>query len=157
MRFFKFLFYSTGLILGMILALCHNQQYPLESEFKIPKVSSKNPVVIDYASRPVLPDEVSTGKTLFKANCAQCHNRNMKDDLTGPALAGVQKRWSDYPKEDLYKWIRNSQALIIEKHPKAIELWDNWKPTIMTSYPNLSDEEIDAMLSYIDYVDRGVY
>ena len=52
------------------------------------------------------------GKTLFRNYCATCHNRNMVDDLTGPALGGTQERWSDYPQEDLYSWIRNSQALI---------------------------------------------
>ena len=28
------------------------------------------------------------GKELFIANCASCHNKNMKDKLTGPALGG---------------------------------------------------------------------
>ena len=34
----------------------------------------------------------AAGEALFKANCASCHNRNMKDDLTGPALGGVEER-----------------------------------------------------------------
>ena len=67
------------------------------------------------------------GKVLFKTNCAQCHNRNMKDDLTGPALAGVRERWKDFPKEDLYNWIRNSQKLIMEKHPRGLALWKGSK------------------------------
>ena len=53
---------------------------------------------------------VAEGKTLFKAKCAQCHNKNMRDKLTGPALGGVEERWAEYDREDLYKWIRNSQA-----------------------------------------------
>ena len=35
------------------------------------------------------------GKTLFWQNCAMCHNKNMKDDLTGPALGGVINRWNN--------------------------------------------------------------
>ena len=58
------------------------------------------------------------GKVLFKNNCASCHNKNMKDDLTGPALGGFQERWADYPKEDLYSWIRNSQAMISSGHQR---------------------------------------
>ena len=38
------------------------------------------------------------GKSLFKANCAQCHAKNMKSNLTGPALGGVEERWADYPR-----------------------------------------------------------
>ena len=46
--------------------------------------------------------DIEAGKTLFKNNCASCHNKNMKDKLTGPALGGTQERWAAYPKEDLY-------------------------------------------------------
>ena len=39
------------------------------------------------------------GKDLFVANCAACHNKNMKDNLTGPALGArlkeLQRRWLD--------------------------------------------------------------
>ena len=65
---------------------------------------------------------INAGKALFKTNCASCHNRNMKDDLTGPALGGVEERWADYDREDLYKWINNSQAMIAQRSstpPKA--------------------------------------
>ena len=62
---------------------------------------------------------VEEGKTLFVANCAACHNKNMKDNLTGPALGGMEERWSGFPRKDLYAWIRNSQALIATGHPYA--------------------------------------
>ena len=64
------------------------------------------------------------GKTIFQNQCAACHNKNMKDNLTGPALGGAEARWAAYPKEDLYNWIRNSQAMIAAGHPKATELWN---------------------------------
>ncbi|HMT00593.1 MAG TPA: c-type cytochrome, partial [Saprospiraceae bacterium] len=40
----------------------------------------------------LLRAEVSAdaGKTLFTANCAACHAKNMKSALTGPALGGVE-------------------------------------------------------------------
>lgn len=99
--------------------------------------------------------DVELGKTLFKNQCASCHNKNMKDNLTGPALGGVQDRWADYPQEDLYTWIRNSQAMIADGHPRAVELWAQWKPTVMNAFPNLTDREIESMLAYIDGVYTG--
>lgn len=98
------------------------------------------------------------GKKIFQNNCASCHAKNMKTDATGPALIGVEERWADYPKEDLYNWIRNSQAMINDDHPKANELWNDWQPTVMTSFPSLTDEDIEAILEYINvihYSDTG--
>jgi len=92
------------------------------------------------------------GKALFKNNCASCHAKNMVTNSTGPALSGAEERWADYPKEDLYSWIRNSSAMIESGHPRAKELWSEWGPTVMTSFPNLKDEDIDALLVYINEV-----
>ncbi len=74
----------------------------------------------------------------------------MKDDLTGPALGGAQERWSEYPQEDLYNWIRNSQAMIAAGHPRAVEMWNKYKPTVMTSFPGFTDEDIASVLLFID-------
>lgn len=98
---------------------------------------------------------IEAGKTLFKNNCAACHNKDMKSKLTGPALGGTQERWANYPKEDLYSWIRNSQALIASGHPRATELWNEWKPTVMNSFPTLSDGDIDNILAYIQCTYEG--
>ncbi len=89
------------------------------------------------------------GKTLFLNQCASCHNKNMKDDLTGPALGGVEDRWASYPREELYAWIRNSQSLVSSGHPRATELWNKWKPTVMTPFPAIKDEEIESILLYV--------
>ncbi len=93
--------------------------------------------------------KLAKGKLLFKNNCAACHNKNLKDDLTGPALGNVSERWEAYPKEDLYNWIRNSQLMIEEGHPKAKALYEKYKLT-MNAFPNLTDEEIEAMLYFCD-------
>jgi hypothetical protein len=70
--------------------------------------------------------------------------------LTGPALGGVENRWSQYPKEDLYNYIRHSQAMLKQGHPMAKALWNAWQPTLMNDFGNLSDEEIAALLGYIN-------
>ncbi len=115
--------------------------------------------VIEDAGAPAAeggPD-IKAGETLFKNLCASCHNRNMKDKLTGPALGGTEANWEAYPREDLYNWIRNSTAMISAGHPRATELWNEWKPTVMTAFTNLSDEEIESILLYVDGVYTGTY
>jgi len=103
---------------------------------------------------------IAEGTTLFKNNCASCHNKNMKDDLTGPALGGVEERWAEYPQEDLYSWIRNSQKLIGTGHPRAVQLYNDWNKSVMNSFTQFTDEQIANVLAYIDfqynYVPEGV-
>ena len=55
-----------------------------------------------------MDDKASLGITLFNENCAPSHNKNMTDDMIGPALGDVTNRWAAFPKEDLYAWIRSS-------------------------------------------------
>jgi mono/diheme cytochrome c family protein len=95
--------------------------------------------------------DLAEGETLFKNNCASCHNKNMKDDLTGPALGGAEERWAAYPREDLYKWVNNSQAMISSGHPRAVELWAQNKPKIMNNF-NLTNQQIDNILAYVNKV-----
>lgn len=95
------------------------------------------------------------GKVLFKNYCAQCHAKNMKTAATGPALGGAEERWGD--DEALYAWIRNSQAMIADGHPRAVELWNEYKPTVMTAYPDLTDDEIGSLLLYIQGMYDGTY
>lgn len=97
------------------------------------------------------------GEGLFTANCGACHVRDMKTNATGPALGGTQQRWSAYPQEELYAWIRNSQKLISAGHPRATELWNQWKPVVMNSFNGLSDDDIANLLAYIDGVYTGTY
>jgi len=75
----------------------------------------------------------------------------MRDDLTGPALVDVMKRWEG--REDLlYDWIRNSTKVIESGDSYSIRLYNDWDQVQMTSFPNLKDEEIKALLDYIDAV-----
>jgi len=111
---------------------------------------------ITYAEKNVnIIDSFEIGKKLFRSNCAACHPRNMIKDRVGPALAGVAERWKSYPKEDLYDFIKNSQKMIEAGHPKAVELWQVWKPTIMKDFSDMSNEKIEAILFYIQEVERG--
>jgi len=93
--------------------------------------------------------DANLGKELFKANCASCHNKNMKDDLTGPALGGVQERWAGREKI-LYSWIRNSQIVVASGDAYSVGLYNKWNKSVMTNFPNLKDDDIANILEYID-------
>jgi mono/diheme cytochrome c family protein len=86
------------------------------------------------------------GEALFKANCASCHKPDK--DFTGPALKGARDR--EPSKTWVYEWVKNS-ANVIEKGDKyAKDLYAKWNKTQMTAFPNLKNEEIDAILDYAD-------
>lgn len=110
--------------------------------------------VTDSAMSPFAGDSLAAdGSLLWKQNvCGSCHDGGMRSTLVGPALAGVQSRWADYPREDLYRWVRNSQRLIEEGHPRATLLWNNFRPTVMSNYSDLTDRDVEALLAYIDAV-----
>jgi mono/diheme cytochrome c family protein len=98
---------------------------------------------------------IDQGKNLFKQYCGACHAKNMVSAATGPGLAGAQERWDD--DAALYAWIRNSQAMIADGYPRAVEMWNQYKPTVMTAYPDLTDDEIGSLLLYINGVADGSY
>jgi|AntRauTorckE5430_2_1112549.scaffolds.fasta_scaffold00581_8 cytochrome c2 len=102
--------------------------------------------------------DYGNGKTLWNANgCGACHAGNMKDNLTGPALGGVQERWAAEPREHLYRWVQNSQALIgSEESARALAVWNDWTPTVMSAYNNLSDGDVEHLLAYIKGQYTGV-
>src|SRR5699024_7244178 len=80
------------------------------------------------------------GKALFRTNCAACHAMNQ--NLVGPALEGVTERrdsaW-------LYSFIKNSQAMIQDGDPIAVELFNKFNQVPMPPQ-NLTNEEIGSIL-----------
>ena len=95
--------------------------------------------------------DIAKGKALFNANCAACHKLNK--NLIGPALAGVSAK---YEKEWLYKWIKNSNAMIKSGDERAVAIWEEWNKAAMNAFPQLSDMDIDNILAYTDYVPEPV-
>ena len=87
------------------------------------------------------------GKKLFLKNCALCHNMNMVDDMTGPALYGVEGRWSK--KEDLIHFIQDPQELINNNHERAVKVAALW-PSEMTAFPELDSLAIEEILAFVE-------
>ncbi|MFT5249364.1 MAG: mono/diheme cytochrome c family protein [bacterium] len=87
--------------------------------------------------------DVVAGEALYKANCAACHKLDKKG--VGPALRNVADK---YDRDWLYKWISNSQGLIKSGDSKAVALFAENNNSVMTSFPGLSNENIDNILAY---------
>jgi cytochrome c2 len=92
------------------------------------------------------PDNGHDGKALFQNNCASCHS--VLKDLTGPALAGVTERITD--KKLLYSWVRNPAAVLKSGNVYFNTLKKRLCDVQMTGFPDLSDAEIDAIISYVE-------
>jgi len=91
------------------------------------------------------PGLVSQGEVLFKENCKTCHAVHTQE--VGPALKDVTKRrdvkW-------LSAWIRNSSAVIASGDKYANDIYNKFGKSPMTSFSSFKDDEIKAVLAYID-------
>jgi len=112
-------------------------------------VVDKNPTDIKRNLNLTDPDKLMAfekGEHLFKGNCASCHKMNRK--LIGPQLTGITNK---YEKEWLYLWIRNSQELIKSGDDRANAVYNQYNQSVMTAFPTFSNEDIDHILTYIEY------
>lgn len=89
---------------------------------------------------------IAAGKQLFNANCAACHKLNKR--AVGPALKGVSAK---YDKEWLYSWIKNSTAMVKSGDAQAVAIYEEFNGSVMTSFPQLSNEDIDNIIAYTDF------
>lgn len=100
------------------------------------------------------------GKSLFKSNCASCHNP--KADGTGPALVGVTARWKaagayqgKTGEQWLHLWIRNWNDVVAANYKYGVDM-ANSRPAQMNVFVSLSDEQIDKILNYVEQPDLHV-
>jgi mono/diheme cytochrome c family protein len=94
------------------------------------------------------------GRSLFKADCASCHNPAIAQ--TGPALTGVTARWDaagDFGgrtgKQWLYAWIRDWKGPVDAQYPYAVKV-QNYSASQMSIFPSLSDNDIASILVYVE-------
>ena len=86
------------------------------------------------------------GASLFKTNCANCHNPTR--EIVGPPLLGFESRgpWSD--RSQLYEWIKNPEAFM-KNNSYTRDLRKNYSMS-MSPFPNLTHQEIDEIADYIN-------
>ncbi len=84
------------------------------------------------------------GEQLFKANCTSCHA--VKRKVIGPALAGV---WDRRDEAWIIKFVKNSQAVIKSGDEYAVNLYKEYNETLMTAWPQLTDDQIRGIIAYV--------
>jgi len=89
------------------------------------------------------PSSNDPGEALFRDHCASCHEFGRI--LTGPDLTNIQDLRTE---EWLIHFIRNSQEVINQRDPIAIELYAQYKFTEMPPM-ELSDDQIRQILGFI--------
>jgi mono/diheme cytochrome c family protein len=129
------------LLLLVFLLTFSTTIYSQDAQVETTAVSETAVVPEDPAAAGV--GDAAAGETLFKANCAACHKMDGK--AVGPALRGVADK---YDRDWLYKWIKNSSALIASGDALAVKLFEENNKSVMTPFPGLSETDIDNILAY---------
>jgi len=86
---------------------------------------------------------VAQGETLFKNNCAVCHNIN--EQLVGPPLKNIHER---RPMDWIIRFVQNSQKVIQSGDEYAVQLYNEYNQTLMPSF-DFSEDEIKSVVEYI--------
>ena len=84
-----------------------------------------------------------SGRKIFKQLCSSCHALNKKK--IGPALGGVEERREN---AWLKAWIKNNAQLRASGDRDAIAVFNEYNGSVMSAFPQLSDEQIDNILYY---------
>jgi glucose/arabinose dehydrogenase/mono/diheme cytochrome c family protein len=87
---------------------------------------------------------LSTGEMLFTKNCSSCHA--IKYETMGPPLGGITKLLSN---KELVQFIKNPSKVIATGNARANNLMTRYK-IVMPSFDYLTEEQIKAILSYIN-------
>lgn len=95
------------------------------------------------AAAQVDPALAAKGKGLFQTHCAACHK--LEGKLIGPELGNISDKKE---KEWLHAWIKDNAALRSSGDKDAIAIFEEYNKIPMTPFPQLSDEDIDAILAY---------
>ena len=94
-------------------------------------------------SQDVDEERQKKGRKIFKSQCASCHKLDRK--LVGPALGGVEERREN---DWLKAWIKNNAELRASGDADAIAIFEEYNGSVMSAFPQLSDADIDDILSY---------
>ena len=100
---------------------------------------------LSYEKKEVL----TKGKKLFMVHCSECHHKSMTMTMTAPPLErAVKNRTQSWIKQYIRK---GGERSVLEGDSIAIELEkEGW--ALMPPFDYLSEEEINNVVSYINYV-----
>ena len=98
----------------------------------------------DIISLSADPVTITKGQNSFVANCSNCHNFNQ--DGIGPQLAGIT---SEHSVGWIKNFIKDPKKIIGSGDTTAQKLFKRYK-AIMPSFGYLPNEEIDAIIAFIN-------
>lgn len=79
------------------------------------------------------------------SKCASCHQ--VLKNATGPALVGFEERGPWVDRKKVYEWIKNPTAFMVkDKYTQELK---KAYGSMMTRFPDLTNEEIDAIIEYL--------
>lgn len=110
-------------------------------------------VVLDYPDTNMIQTEMvlSKGKLLFQQNCQSCHPLDRRADPQ--LLKGFSQRGPWTNRENVYEWLRNPAAFM-KKNVYAKGLKEEYG-VMMLAFPTLKNEDIDAIIDYINMADHS--
>jgi mono/diheme cytochrome c family protein len=88
------------------------------------------------------------GGALFKSKCSSCHQPHKNG--TGPKLYNARSKWSEggAKENSIYLWVNNwQQAAAVDPYAMGVS---QVMPTAMNAFPELSKNQIDAILNWVD-------
>ena len=88
-------------------------------------------------------EQILTGKKIFEQNCSTCHNFN--ENAIGPNLSGLTRQVET---DWIRRFIKNPSTFFLAKDERALRLLAIYKNE-MPAYPNLSEPDLNAILSYL--------
>jgi mono/diheme cytochrome c family protein len=93
---------------------------------------------------------LADGGGLFKAKCATCHQPHKNG--TGPKLFEARKRWEAAGEGKLIvEWVKNNAKLRASgTSARAKQIFEEYKGSVMTAFPELKDEDVISILDWVD-------
>ncbi|WP_341657832.1 c-type cytochrome [Blattabacterium cuenoti] len=91
-------------------------------------------------------ENIENGMELFKKNCTSCHSIDLEKKMIGPALHGVTEKRN---RKWLHQWIKNNKSLRESGDKDALEIYKEYGNIEMNPFPQLSEKQIDDILSFI--------
>lgn len=137
---------TLTILLTAVLAIsaCKNKGFEKRQEDE--KVVAGDTATKDVKEEPQPVDtRIAKGQQLFDENCTACHALHQK--IVGPALTGITKRRE---MDWLIKFTRNAPAMIDNGDRIAKKLAEEYKPTVMTEFAFMTEEQIRDIYYYIE-------
>ena len=87
---------------------------------------------------------IEDGKAIFTTRCAGCHNVNKP--MTGPALAGVDKRRS---MDWIIGFVQSSQTMVKKGDKDAVALFEKFNKIPMPDHSDLTEAHIKSVVEFV--------